>query len=177
MPKARTTIELSSDEKSYLENILKKPTIEVRVYKRAKALLMKAEGFSYEDIEEKLDLTRPSIRLCIDKYLEGGLNNALDDKSGRGVKAEIFDDAKLWVINIACQKPKDFGYSAELWYPALLTKYINSVAVEEGYSRMATVSVSTVRKILREAKLNPHKVTYYCEKRDPDFDKKCMMFS
>ena len=172
MPKARTTIELSSDEKSYLENILKKPTIEVRVYKRAKALLMKAEGFSYEDIEEKLDLTRPSIRLCIDKYLEGGLNNALDDKSGRGVKAEIFDDAKLWVINIACQKPKDFGYSAELWYPALLTKYINSVAVEEGYSRMATVSVSTVRKILREAKLNPHKVTYYCEKRDPDFDKK-----
>jgi hypothetical protein len=42
---------------------------------------------------------------------------------------------------------------------------------------MATVSVSTVRKILREAKLNPHKVTYYCEKRDPDFDKKCMMFS
>lgn len=26
--------------------------------------------------------------------------------------------------------------------------------------------------ILREANLNPHKVTYYHEKRDPDFDKK-----
>ena len=101
MPKARTTIELSSDEKSYLENILKKPTIEVRVYKRAKALLMKAEGFSYEDIEEKLDLTRPSIRLCIDKYLEGGLNNALDDKSGRGVLkllSKLHDDGKTIVL-------------------------------------------------------------------------------
>lgn len=133
---------------------------------------MKSEGLSYEDIENKLDLTRPSIRLCIDKYLEGGINNALEDKSGRGVKAEIFEDAKLWVVNIACQKPKDFGYSAELWYPTLLTRYVNEVAESEGYSRMSTASVSTIRKILREANLNPHKVTYYCEKRDPDFDKK-----
>ena len=37
---------------------------------------------------------------------------------------------------------------------------------------MATVSESSIRKILREAQLNPHKVTYYCEKRDPNFDKK-----
>lgn len=37
---------------------------------------------------------------------------------------------------------------------------------------MATASVSSIRKILREAQLNPHKITYYCEKRDPDFDKK-----
>ena len=172
MPKARTALELKPEEKSFLEDLIKKPTIEVRVYKRAKALLMKSEGVSYEEIENKLDITRPSIRLCIDKYLEGGVNFALEDKSGRGVKAEIFEDAKLWLINIACQKPKDFGYSEELWYPALLTKHINLVAESEGYPRMATASVSTVRKILREARLNPHKVTYYCEKRDPDFDKK-----
>lgn len=172
MPKAITVLELSSDEKDFLEELIKRPTIEVRTYKRAKILLLKSEGKSYEDIEEKLELSRPSIRLCIDKYLEGGINNALEDKSGRGVKAEIFDDAKLWVVNIACQKPKDFGYSAELWYPALLTGYINEVAEAEGYPRMATVSVSTIRKILREARLNSHKATYYCEKRDPDFDKK-----
>ena len=48
-----------------LEKLIKKPTIEVRVYKRAKILLMKSEGLSYEDIGNKLDLTRPSIKLCI----------------------------------------------------------------------------------------------------------------
>ena len=26
--------------------------------------------------------------------------------------------------------------------------------------------------LLLKAQLNPHKITYYCEKRDPDFDKK-----
>ena len=63
MPKARTVLELSSDEKKYLEKLIKKPTIEVRVYKRARILLMKSEGLSYEDIGNKLNLTRPSIRL------------------------------------------------------------------------------------------------------------------
>ena len=37
---------------------------------------------------------------------------------------------------------------------------------------MATVSELSIRKILRKAILNLHKVTYYCEKRDPDFEKK-----
>lgn len=37
---------------------------------------------------------------------------------------------------------------------------------------MATVSESSIRKILHKAQLNPHKATYYCEKRDSNFDKK-----
>lgn len=37
---------------------------------------------------------------------------------------------------------------------------------------MATASESSIRTILHEARLNPHKVTYYCEKWDSDFDKK-----
>uniref|UniRef100_UPI0025A6295D transposase n=1 Tax=Enterocloster clostridioformis TaxID=1531 RepID=UPI0025A6295D len=68
--------------------------------------------------------------------------------------------------------PSAFGLPAELWYPLSLTRYINSVAEQEGYPRMATASEFSIRKILRKAMLNPHKVTYYCEKRDPDFEKK-----
>ena len=37
---------------------------------------------------------------------------------------------------------------------------------------MATASTSTIRTILRDAQLNPHKITYYCEKRDPNFNQK-----
>ena len=37
---------------------------------------------------------------------------------------------------------------------------------------MAIASESSIRKILKDAKLNPHKIKYYCEKRDPDFEKK-----
>jgi transposase len=172
MPKNSTPIHLSEAEKDHLHSIVQKGTVEARVYRRAKVLLLKSEGLSNESIADKLDITVPTVRLCLQKHKDSGIQSALEDYSGRGRKAEIFDDSKLWVINIACQKPTAFGLSAELWYPTSLTKYINSIANKEGHPRMATISVSSVRKILREAQLNPHKVTYYCEKRDPDFDSK-----
>jgi len=172
MPKNATPIQLTETEISYLQSIIQKGTVEARVYRRAKMLLLKSEGLSYEAIALKLDVTVPTVRLCLQKYSESGIQSALEDYSGRGRRAEIFDDSKAWVINIACQKPTAFGLSAELWYPTSLTKYVNSVAEEEGYPRMATASVFSIRKILREAQLNPHKITYYCEKRDPDFDRK-----
>lgn len=172
MPKNATSINLTEEEISYLESLINKGTIEARVYRRAKILLLKSVGMSNEAIAEKLDTTVPTVRLCLKKYADSGVEAALKDAAGRGRKHEIFDDHKTWVINIACQKPTAFGLSAELWYPTSLTRYINSVAVKQGYPRMATVSESSIRKILHEAQLNPHKVTYYCEKRDPDFDKK-----
>ena len=150
-------------------------TVVTNVPNRKSAIIDR--GFDHAEvlakaIAEKLDTTVPTVRLCLKKYAESGVKTALEDAAGRGRKHEIFDDSKTWVMNIACQKPTAFGLSAELWYPASLTRYINSVAVEQGYPRMATASESSIRKILREAQLNPHKVTYYCEKRDPDFDKK-----
>ncbi len=172
MPRATISIQLSKEDSGYLTSLVKRGTVEARVYRRAKILLLKSQGFSNEAIADKLDTTVSTVRLCLDKFHASGIENALEDASGRGRKTEIFDDAKTWVVSIACQKPTAFGLSAELWYPASLTRYINSVAEKEGYPRMATASVSSIRKILGEARLNPHKITYYCEKRDPDFNKK-----
>ncbi len=128
MPKNATTIPLNEAESSYLQSIIKKGTVEARVYRRAKVLLLKSEGLSNEAIADKLDITVPTVRLCIEKFQKSGVEAALRDYSGRGRKVEIFDDYKAWIINIACQKPTAFGLSAELWYPTSLTKYINSCA-------------------------------------------------
>lgn len=159
MPKAATSIQLSEEQIQHLTSIIQKGTIEVRVYKRAKILLLKSQGISNEAIADKLDITIPTVRLCLQKFLETGIQAALEDAAGRGRKAEIFDDAKAWVVNIACQKPTAFSLSAELWYPASLTRFVNSVAEAEGYPRMATASVSSIIKILRKAQLNPHKMS------------------
>ena len=82
--------------------------------------------------------------LCLKKYAEGGVENALFDAPGRGRNAEITDDEKAWIINIACQKPKDLGYSAETWTYAKLTSHINKNAEEAGYMRLSTIHKSTV---------------------------------
>ncbi len=70
--------------------------------------------------------------LCINKYIECGIENALFDAPGRGRNAEITDDEKAWIINIACQKPVDFGTLLRIWSCALLTKHINKFAEAAG---------------------------------------------
>ena len=99
--------------------------------------------------------------LCLKKYAEGGIENALFDAPGRGRNAEITDDEKAWIINIACQKPKDLGYSAETWTYAKLTSHINKNAQEAGYMRLSTIHKSTVHTILDEAEIKPFRIKYY----------------
>jgi len=120
----------------------------------------------------KWGLNRCSVMLCLKKFKEGGIENALFDAPGRGRNAEITDEEKAWIINIACQKPIDFGYAAETWTYAKLTSHINKTAEAAGYTRLSTIHKSTVNTILDEADIKPHKITYYCENRDPDFDSK-----
>ena len=172
MGKKATAITLSSEDRAFLEEKTRARTIQAQTVIRAKILLLKADGISIDAIADKVDLNRKSVMLCINKYLEGGVENALYDAPGRGRNAEITDDEKAWVINIACQKPKDLGYSAEVWTRALLTKHINKYAEKAGHMRLSTISQSKVRTILEEADIKPNKITYYCENRDPDFDQK-----
>ena len=117
-------------------------------------------------------MNRKSVMLCLSKFKKGGIENALFDAPGRGRNAEITDEEKAWIINIACQRPADFGYAAEPWTYAKLTSHINKTAEAVGYVILATIHKSTVHTILDEADIKPHKITYYCENRDPDFDSK-----
>ena len=172
MPNVVKKLSLTNEEQTTLEGLLRQSTIEARKYIRAKILLLKSQGKSNEFIADKLDVCISVVRLCIEKYYAGGIDIALTDRKGRGRKAEITDSDITWVINKACQKPTDYGYASELWYPASFTRFINSIAEKEGHPRMATVTETTLRKILAKAKIRPFKITYYCEKRDPDFDAK-----
>lgn len=172
MGRKATTIILSSEDRAYLETQTKARTIQAQTVLRARILLLKADGMTIDAIADKVDMNRKSVMLCINKFLEGGIENALFDAPGRGRNAEITDDEKAWIINIACQKPVNLGYSAEVWTRALLTKHINKYAEDAGHMRLSTISQSKVRTILEESDIKPNKITYYCENRDPDFDQK-----
>lgn len=172
MGRKASTITLSSEDRSYLETQTRSRTIQAQTVCRARILLLRAEGTPIDDIADKVGINRCSVILCLKKFKEGGVENALFDAPGRGRNAEITDDEKAWIINIACQKPVDLGYSAEVWTRALLTKHINKFAEEAGHIRLATISQSKVRTILEEADIKPNKIKYYCENRDPDFDQK-----
>lgn len=172
MGRKSSTIILTQEEREYLKTQTRARTIQAQTVNRARILLLKADGCSINDIAEKVGLNRKSVMLCISKYVDGGVENALFDAPGRGRNAEITDDEKAWIINIACQKPVDFGYAAETWTYAKLTSHINKNAEAAGYTRLSTIHKSTVHTILDAAEIKPFRIKYYCENRDPEFDDK-----
>ena len=172
MGRKASHIVLTAEDREYLETQTRARTIQAQTVNRARILLLKADGCSVDDIADKVGLNRKSVMLCISKYNDGGVENALFDAPGRGRNAEITDEEKAWIINIACQKPKDFGYAAETWTYAKLTSHINKNAESAGYIRLSTIHKSTVHTILDEAEIKPFRIKYYCENRDPEFDTK-----
>ena len=172
MGKRASSIELSNEEREYLERQTRARTIQAQTVTRARILLLRADSVSIDAIADKVGINRCSVMLCLKKFKEGGIENALFDAPGRGRNAEITDEEKAWIINIACQKPIDFGYATETWTYAKLTSHINKTAEAAGYTRLSTIHKSTVHTILDEADIKPHKITYYCENRDPNFDSK-----
>ena len=172
MGRTASQIELTPADREYLELQTRARTIQAQTVSRARIILLKADGVSIDEIASKVNLNRKSVMLCLKKFKEGGVENALYDAPGRGRNAEITDEEKAWIINIACQKPSEFGYAAETWTYAKLTSHINKTAEAAGYVRLSTIHKSTVNTILDEADIKPHKITYYCENRDPDFDAK-----
>ena len=133
MPAPTYYIELSHEEQDYLTSLIKTRTIQAQVVDRARILLWKSEARSDKSIADSLGISVNTVRRCIDQYLSGGINLALFDEERSGRPPEITDDAKAWIISIACQKPCELGYAAELWTLAALHKHIQIHAEEAGY--------------------------------------------
>lgn len=167
-----TFLPLSDEDKKYLKSLSKTRTIRAQVVDRARILLYKADGVSFDDIAARLNISKRTVRLCISKFNTGGLDAALFDAKRSGRPAEVSDDAKAWIINLACQRPADLGYSQELWTLAKLHKHIQQHAQQAGFPRLTTITKAYVQKLLQDNQIKPFKIKYYCEKRDPDFESK-----
>lgn len=171
MAKAKP-LALTTEDRELLEALIRTRTIQASIMNRARIILLKADGESIDSIADKVGLNRNSVLLCLRKFKEGGVSNAIYDASGRGRPVEITDDEKTWITDLACQKPSVFGYTSELWTYAKLTEHIRKTAADAGHERLATLSQSSVVNILNEAEVKPFRIKYYCEKRDPEFEEK-----
>ncbi|MBI1747782.1 MAG: hypothetical protein HYR55_14510 [Acidobacteria bacterium] len=73
---------------------------------------------------------------------------------------------------MVCAKPKEFGYAAEVWSRKALAQPVREHAQAQGHSCLARASKATMQRILTDQPLQQHKVTYYLQRRDPEFEAK-----
>lgn len=165
-------LDISTSDYEYLQSLCRCRTIQAQVVDRAKILIYKAQGESNQAIADRIDVNINTVKLCLNKYRNGGIQEALYDAPRKGRPVEITDDAVAWIIDIACQRPADLGYSQEMWTLKNLHQHIQKHAEEAGYPRLATMTKPMLQKILHRCEIKPFKIKYYCEKRDPEFEKK-----
>jgi hypothetical protein len=115
-------------------------------------------------------MTRVSVTKWVARALAVGPEAALKDNYHRPKEPVIGDDARAWVVHLACSKPKDPGYAAETWSRQALASHVRKHAAEAGYPGLSRAAKATVHRILAEQPLHPEKVKYYLERRDPDFE-------
>lgn len=168
----RPKLMLARDIRVKLEQISKSRSESASFVERAKMILEYSQGVSISAIARGLSTNRPKVERCIDKALQLGPLTALEDLPRSGKPPEITSEAKVWLISLACQKPKELGYSFELWTNRLLAKHAREHCKEAGHPSLAKINRGTVSKILKKSDVRPHKITYYVERRDPQFDRK-----
>jgi transposase len=138
----------------------------------ATILLRYRAGETVSEIARTLGTNRPRVERCVNKALELGVTQALGDLPGRGRRPAMTPEARAWVVSLACRKPKDLGYAQELWTTNLLAKHVRKQCAAMGHPSLAKLGRGTVSKILSASQVRPHKIQYYLERRDPEFDAK-----
>jgi transposase len=168
----RPQLTLTGEVIDKLQQISKSRSESAGRVERAKMILAYSRGDSISAIARRHSTGRAKIQRCIKKALQFGALTALDDLPRSGRPPEITPEARIWLVNSACQKPKDFGYSFELWTNRLLAEYAHKHCEEAGHPSLKNISRGTVSKILQKSGVRPHKITYYLEYRDPEFESK-----
>jgi transposase len=169
----RPKLVLTGDEEKELDELRRRArTAAVRDVQRAQILLRYHAGETVSQIARALKITRKSVLKWIDKALQMGVKAGMKDTPHKPREAVITDDAKAWVVNLACSKPKDLGYAAELWTRSALARHVRREAAAAGFPALVRAGKATVQRILKGQELQPHKVRYYLERRDPEFERK-----
>jgi len=168
----RSSLILAESERNYLKKLSVSRREAISRVRRARILLLYYEGKAINAISNEIGTSRPSVERCIDKALAGGVSTALSDLRRKGRPASITAEDKVWVIDLACRRPADFGYSYQVWTISLLKKHVRENCISEGHPSLSRAGKSLIHKILGEVSLKPHKMKYYLERRDPEFDAK-----
>lgn len=163
---------LDTETQAHVQATSVSRTVAAASVERAKILLAYARGESIAAIAEQLHTNRVKVNDTVNRALAVGVRAALNDLPRTGRPRTIPEDARAWVVSLACRKPTELGYSEELWTTRRLSQHVRRHCDAAGHPSLRKLGRGTVSKILSAHALKPHKIRYYLEQRDPEFEAK-----
>jgi transposase len=174
MARWRHAIELamSDEEIGSLITLSRSRTEPARRVARARMLLAYRENPSFFAVGQSLGVHHQTVERCVERALAFGPLAALDDRPHPGKESMITPEAKAWLVSLACEKAREHGYPHELWTTRLLARHAREHGPAAGHECLAKLVQGTVCKIFSQEEIKPHKVRYYLENRDAEFEQK-----
>ena len=139
---------------------------------RARMLLAYRETPSFYAAARRAGAHHQTVQRCVERAMACGVLAALDDRPRPGKEPVITPEAKAWLVSLACDKAHEHGYPHELWTTRLLARHAREHGPKAGHHGLANLAQGTVCKILGKEEIKPHKVRYYLERRDAEFEQK-----
>jgi hypothetical protein len=161
----REAIALNQEQIQKLQRILSSQNGSRSAMVRARVLLRYTRGEAIRSIARKEGITRPTVQLCIDKALSGGIERAIQDLPRSGRRPVVTVEGKAWVMQLACSRPMEHGYNSEVWTLSRLTAHVRKHARDAGHVSLDRASKYMIRRIIKESPDSPHNVACYFDRR------------
>src|SRR3979411_3126503 len=139
---------------------------------RAQMVLAYRENPSLCAVGQRVGVHHQTVQRCVERALAYGPLAAIEDRPRPGKEPVITPEAKAWLVLLAGIKTKERGYPHELWTTRLLARHARERGPAAGHKCLAKLVQGTVCKILGQEDIKPHKVRYYLERRDAEFEQK-----
>lgn len=150
-------LKLRVGDRAVLEAWVRAGTVEARVAKRARIVLLAADGMSNRGIGETVDLHYNQVAVWRSRYRELGLAG-LDDEDRPGRPCVYDHDDVLLLVKTITEPPPDH---ATRWTMEAVAEVMNANGV--------AISASQVWRICRALDLKPWQVESWMTSHDPEF--------
>jgi len=141
MPRKKYLINLNVEEQQHLTELTRKGSVKARQFKRAMILLKANEGLTDAQIMAAIDVSRPCVERIRKRFVEGGLERALNEDPRPGQRRKLDGRGEAQLIATACsQAPEGHDH----WTVRLLAGRLVELGVVE------SISHETVRLTLKK---------------------------
>ena len=155
---------LNSKQRKRLESVVRRRAPQHWLVQRARIVLMSAKGIRVVDICASLSVDHQVVRRWLKRFRASGFDG-LKDAPRTGRPTELEPRVLQKVTTLVVQSPERFGIALTRWSLRALVALIR-----ERYGW--TISRSSLSRFLRSMALKPHRIKYWLNPSDPDFDKK-----
>lgn len=148
--KKKYRVKLTTAQREMLNELTSSGTIKVRVYKRARILLLSDENRAGgakpgSQIAEEVDVSLATVQRIGRQFVQAGLEAALSEKPRSGAPRTFKEQDRAKITALACSKPPE---GRARWTLRLLAEKMVELELVE------SISHDTVDKVLKKTNLS-----------------------